>query len=36
MADKPLLLSIIEVGGYPDFAPLYRQLGYEVCGVEYA
>ena len=31
MADKPLLLSIIEVGGYPDFAPLYRQLGYEVC-----
>ena len=31
MAGKPLLLSIIEVGGYPDFAPLYQQLGYEVC-----
>jgi hypothetical protein len=31
-ADKPvkLLLSIIELGGYPDFAPLYRELGYEV------
>ena len=25
-----LLLSIIELGGYPDFAPLYRELGYEV------
>ena len=31
-ADKPvkLLLSIVELGGYPDFAPLYRELGYEV------
>ena len=31
-ASKPakLLLSIIELGGYPDFAPLYRGLGYEV------
>ena len=31
-AAKPtkLLLSIIELGGYPDFAPLYRELGYEV------
>ncbi len=31
-ASKPekLLLSIIELGGYPDFAPLYRELGYEV------
>lgn len=27
---KPLLLSIIELGGYPDFKPLYRQAGYEV------
>jgi len=27
---KPLLLSIIEVGGYPDFTPLYQHLGYEV------
>ena len=25
-----LLLSVIELGGYPDFAPLYRSLGYEV------
>ena len=25
-----LLLSIIELGGYPDFAPLYREFGYEV------
>jgi hypothetical protein len=24
------LLSIVELGGYPDFAPLYRELGYEV------
>ena len=32
LAGKPekLLLSIIELGGYPDFAPLYRELGYEV------
>jgi hypothetical protein len=22
------LLSIIEMGGYPDFAPLYKELGY--------
>jgi hypothetical protein len=25
-----LLLSIVEVGGYPNFAPLYRELGFEV------
>ncbi len=25
-----LLLSIIELGGYPDFRPLYEALGYEV------
>jgi hypothetical protein len=24
------LLSLIEVGGYPDFRPLYEQLGFEV------
>ena len=31
-AAKPakLLLSIIELGGYPDFARLYREFGYEV------
>lgn len=27
------LLAIIELGGYPDFAPLYRELGFaiEIC-----
>jgi hypothetical protein len=24
------LLAIIELGGYPDFSPLYRNLGFEV------
>jgi hypothetical protein len=29
--EKPrLLLSIIELGGYPNFRPLYESLGYEV------
>jgi DNA-binding NtrC family response regulator len=27
---KRILLSIIELGGYPDFKPLYRQAGYDV------
>ena len=27
---KPLLLSIIELGGYPDFRPLYESAGFEV------
>ena len=27
---KPVILSIIELGGYPDFSPLYRRLGCEV------
>lgn len=27
---KRKLLSIIELGGYPDFKPIYRQAGYEV------
>jgi len=32
MMAKPqrTLLSIIELGGYPDFTPLYRQAGYVV------
>lgn len=30
MSEKPLLLSIIEVGGYPDFSPIYQQHGYQV------
>ncbi|MCB1761397.1 MAG: hypothetical protein KDI68_16625 [Gammaproteobacteria bacterium] len=25
---EPMLLSIVELGGYPDFTPLYRRLGY--------
>ena len=29
-APKHTLLSIIELGGYPDFTPLYRQAGYAV------
>jgi len=27
---KPVLLSIIELGGYPDYSELYRRNGYEV------
>lgn len=27
---KSILLSVIELGGYPDFRPLYEQAGYEV------
>ncbi|HSH30240.1 MAG TPA: hypothetical protein VK971_10065, partial [Thiohalobacter sp.] len=27
---KPVLLSIIELGGYPNFASLYQRLGCEV------
>lgn len=26
----PILLSILELGGYPDFSPLYQSLGFEV------
>ncbi|MGA9032855.1 MAG: hypothetical protein WB402_10095 [Sulfuricaulis sp.] len=29
-SSKHLLLSIIELGGYPDFKPLYQQAGYAV------
>lgn len=25
----PVLLSILELGGYPDFTPLYQSLGYQ-------
>ena len=28
--EKPILLSIIELGGYPDFTLLYESLGYQV------
>ncbi|RDH82374.1 MAG: hypothetical protein DIZ80_08750 [endosymbiont of Galathealinum brachiosum] len=30
MVPAPHLLSIVEIGGYPDFTVLYRQKGYEV------
>lgn len=29
-ARSPKLLSVIELGGYPDFSPLYRRLGFDV------
>jgi hypothetical protein len=28
--DRNCLLSIVELGGYPDFSPLYNDFGYEV------
>jgi len=28
--NKPVLLSIVELGGYPDFTPLYESQGYHV------
>jgi hypothetical protein len=28
--NRNLLLSIVELGGYPDFGPLYKEYGYEV------
>ena len=27
---KPVLISILELGGYPDFSKLYQSLGFEV------
>jgi hypothetical protein len=30
MSDKHLLLSIVELGGYPDFTALYEQCGFRV------
>lgn len=27
---KPVLISILELGGYPDFTRLYQSLGYQV------
>jgi hypothetical protein len=30
VGDERLLLSIVELGGYPNFAPLYNECGYEV------
>lgn len=28
--DHPLLLAVIELGGYPNFVPLYQRLGLQV------
>lgn len=33
MASDKLLLSIVELGGYPDFTPVYEQAGYRVVTV---
>lgn len=30
MTESKNLLAIIELGGYPNFAPLYQELGYQV------
>lgn len=30
MSEDKKLLMIVELGGYPDFSPLYRSLGYAV------
>ncbi len=27
---QPLLMSVVELGGYPNFTPLYERLGYRV------
>ncbi len=33
-SSNPVLLSIIEFGGYPDFSGLYRETGYEVIATD--
>jgi DNA-binding NtrC family response regulator len=33
MEERPQLLAIVEMGGYPNFIPLYEQLGYQVAVV---
>lgn len=33
MTDHKKLLAIVELGGYPDFTPLYRSLGFDVAVV---
>ena len=30
VSEKPVLLSIIELGGYPDFVALYESMGFQV------
>ena len=29
-SDSPLLVQVVELGGYPNFIPLYQRLGYRV------
>ena len=29
-AEKPSLLAVVELGGYPNFVPLYERLGFDV------
>ncbi len=29
-SDAPLLVQVVELGGYPNFIPLYQRLGYRV------
>lgn len=31
---KKILLSVVELGGYPNFEPLYQSLGYDVVTVQ--
>ena len=31
---KPILLSVVELGGYPDFTPVYESFGYHVVKAE--
>ena len=31
---SPVLLSVIEIGGYPDFTPIYESFGYQVVKTE--
>ncbi len=30
MSDAPLLIQVVELGGYPDFTAFYQTLGYRV------
>ena len=34
MTTKPVLLSIVELGGYPDFSPVFRKLGFNVISTD--
>jgi DNA-binding NtrC family response regulator len=33
LKEKPILLAVIEQGGYPDFTPIYKSMGYSVVTV---